>query len=62
MDRVLDVPASERWVPAGKSAGVYPGRRIGSSFEDEATGSASRKTSKLQFNGDRTVNRHRWVS
>ena len=60
--RVLDVPVGERRCAAGKSAAGSPRRSLevlnGLKLPDELPG----KASKLQLNGDRTVNRHRWAS
>lgn len=62
-DRVLDVPAPARWMPAGKSAGVDPGRKGVPSFGwAKPLEALPGKTSKLQSAHDRTANRHRWAS
>ena len=61
--RVLDIPVYERRRPAGKSAGDCPGRRIGPFFgKAKLLEALPGKSPKLQFNGDRTANRHRWAS
>lgn len=62
VDRVLDIPADERRRPAGKSAGASPRQRLEGHFVPKRPDVLPGKASKLQFSGDRTVNRHWWAS